>query len=147
MTAADRASGVFFVLFGLAMYFRVNPTYIETVDGGNLAPDTLPNVMALVIAACGALLVVKPSTHMMRSPRLIARAGLYSAVLAAGTFAMSHFGFEIAGPCAGAGHHVADRRTTSALAGRRRVRHARRNVVSRGPGAWARIAVRRRNDG
>lgn len=98
MTAADRASGVFFVLFGLAMYFRVNPTYIETVDGGNLAPDTLPNVMALVIAACGALLVVKPSTHMMRSPRLIARAGLYSAVLAAGTFAMSHFGFEIAGP-------------------------------------------------
>lgn len=96
--AADRASGLFFLLFGLAMYFYVNPNYIETVDGGTIAPATMPNIVSIVIAVCGGLLIIKPTTQQMRNPALVAKTGLYVVVLIAGLFAMSWFGFEYVAP-------------------------------------------------
>ncbi|SLN58865.1 Tripartite tricarboxylate transporter TctB family protein [Falsiruegeria litorea R37] len=96
--SADRASGLFFLLFGLAMYFYVNPTYIETVDSGNIAPATMPNIVSIVIAICGAVLIFRPTTQQVRDPALIFKTGLYVVVLVAGLYAMSWFGFEYVAP-------------------------------------------------
>lgn len=96
--SADRISGIFFLLFGLAMYFFVNPNQIESVDGGNLAPQSLPNVVSIVIAFCGALLILKPTPHQVHDLRTLSRTGLYIIVLAAGIYSMSWFGFEVVAP-------------------------------------------------
>ena len=95
---ADRVSGAFFLLFGLAMYFYVNPIYIESVDEGNIAPDSLPNIVAIVIAVCGALLLFKPTAQQVRNPRSMAKAGIYVAILAASIYAMSWVGFVYVAP-------------------------------------------------
>ena len=96
--SADRASGAFFFLFGLALLFIVHPNYIETPDGGSISPERVPNIIAMVIAGGGALLVFKPTEHQMRDPRAMAITGLYVGVLVLGLYAMSWLGFEIVGP-------------------------------------------------
>ncbi len=96
--SADRASGAFFLLFGLAMYFYVNPVYIETVDGGNLAPNKVPNIVSIIVAVCGAFLTLKPTAHQVRNPILMVKTGLYVGLLVAGIYAMSWFGFEYVAP-------------------------------------------------
>ena len=65
---ADRVSGAFFLLLGLAMYFLVIPNYVESVEGGNLAPKTLPNIISLIIAVGGGVLVLKPTEQQLRDP-------------------------------------------------------------------------------
>jgi len=95
---ADRFSGAFFLVLGLAMYFYVIPNYVEHVDEGNIAPATMPNIISLILAFCGAVLVLKPTDFQMRDPALMAKTGLYVAVLVAGIWAMSKFGFEYVAP-------------------------------------------------
>ena len=95
---SDRISGAFFVLLGLAMYFYVIPNYVETVDEGNIAPATLPNIISIILALSGAVLVVKPTDFKVRNPALMAKTGLYVALLTAGIFAISRFGFEYVSP-------------------------------------------------
>lgn len=95
---ADRISGLFFLLLGLAMYFWVNPNYIESVDGGNLSPDTMPNILSIILAICGASLILKPTDEQIRNPILMAKTGLYVGLLVAGIYAMSLFGFEYVAP-------------------------------------------------
>lgn len=97
-TMADRTSGMFFMGLGLAMYFWVNPRYIETVEGGNLSPSTLPNIISIILAIAGAYLVIKPTNYQVRNPVLMAKTGLYVALLAVGIWAMSWFGFEYVAP-------------------------------------------------
>lgn len=94
----DRMSGAFFLLFGLAMYFLVIPEYVEDASGGNLAPKTMPNVVAWVIAVCGGLLVIKPTNHAAPDGRFFAKAAAYVAVLAAAIYAMSLVGFLYVSP-------------------------------------------------
>ena len=96
--SADRVSGAFFFLFGLALYFLVIPGYVETVEGSNLAPKTVPNYIAVIIAVCGALLVIKPTDHRTQSPRAFLVTGAYARVLAIGIYGMSLFGFEYVAP-------------------------------------------------
>ena len=96
--SADRASGIFFLLFGLAMFFLVIPNYVETVEGSNLAPKTLPNAISLTIAICGALLAFKPTDHSTQSLHAFAVTGGYAALLAVSIYAMSWFGFEYVAP-------------------------------------------------
>lgn len=62
--SANRVSGVFFLLFGLAMYFLVVPNYVKTVTGSNLAPKTLPNVISIVLALVGAVPGIGPIMAM-----------------------------------------------------------------------------------
>ncbi|MFK8076745.1 MAG: tripartite tricarboxylate transporter TctB family protein [Granulosicoccus sp.] len=95
---ADRFSGLFFLLLGLAMYFWVNPNYIESVDGGNLSPDTMPNILSIILAICGGLLILKPTDEQIRNPMLMAKTALYVGLLIAGIYAMSLFGFEYVAP-------------------------------------------------
>jgi len=97
-TSADRLSGTFFLLFGLALYFLVIPGQTESPEGGNLAPKTVPNYISLVIALCGAFLVLKPTDQQNPNPRAFLTVCLYAAILAFGIFAMSYLGFEFVAP-------------------------------------------------
>ena len=94
----DRASGAFFLLFGLALYFLIVPASVEQVDGGNLAPETLPNAVSLVIALCGGLLILKPTSQQLPDTRYLIRTAVNAGVLALAIYAMSWFGFEYVGP-------------------------------------------------
>lgn len=95
---ADRLSGAFFLLFGLAMYFLVIPVYVENVDGGSLSPKTMPAIISIIIAVCGGLLVLKPTRHQIPDARFFGLAGAYAILLAVGIYAMSWFGFEYIAP-------------------------------------------------
>lgn len=95
---ADRLSGVFFLIFGLAMYFAVIPVHVEQIDGRNLAPDTMPNAVAIVIAICGGLLALKPTKHRAPDLRYFLITTTYVVLLAGGIYAMSWFGFEFVAP-------------------------------------------------
>lgn len=95
---ADRASGAFFLLFGLSLYFLIIPNYVEVVDGSNISPDTMPKFIAIVIAVCGGILMIKPTSQTIRDPRKMAITGMYIAVLTLGIYTMSLWGFEYAAP-------------------------------------------------
>jgi len=96
--SADRISGAFFCLFGLAMYFFVIPVYVETADGGSLSPNTMPNIISIIIAVSGGILFLKPTKQQLRDPRKMAITGFYVLLLVAGIYAMSRFGFEYVAP-------------------------------------------------
>ena len=96
--SADRWTGAFFLLFGLAMFFLVIPVYVEDAQGGNLSPRTMPNVIAWVIAVCGGFLVIKPTTHQAPDGRFFAQVAAYVAVLGAAIYAMSLVGFIYVAP-------------------------------------------------
>lgn len=86
------------MVLGLSMYFWINPKYIESVDGGNLSPDTLPNIISIILALAGAFVLIRPTNHQVRNPVLMAKTGLYVALLSAGIWTMSWFGFEYVAP-------------------------------------------------
>lgn len=97
-TSADRLTGAFFLLFGLAMVSFVIPEYVENAEGGNLSPRTMPTVVAWIIAVCGGALVIKPTTHQAPDLRFFAKAFAYVVVLAAAIYAMSLVGFLYVAP-------------------------------------------------
>lgn len=95
---SDRISGTFFLILGLTMYLFVNPNYIEAVDGGNISPNTFPNILSIIIAICGAMLLFKPTTQQAPDLRSVAITGLYVLLLTGGLYTMSQFGFEYVAP-------------------------------------------------
>lgn len=97
-TTADRLSGAFFLLFGLAMVFVVIPEYVEDAQGGNLSPRTMPVIVAWVIAVCGGLLVIRPTTHQAPDARFFTLAFVYVAILGLAIYAMSKVGFLYVAP-------------------------------------------------
>lgn len=94
----DRISGTLFLVLGLALYFFINPNFIETVDGGNLAPSTFPNILAIVLALCGAILLFKPTSQQVPELRSVLVTSTYVALLIVGLYAMSIYGFEYIAP-------------------------------------------------
>lgn len=94
----DRLSGAFFVLFGLALYFYVIPNFVDRIDYGALHPDTVPNALSIVLALCGAGLILKPTAQKPANATHLLRAGLFLALLVIGIWAMSMFGFEYTAP-------------------------------------------------
>ena len=66
--SADRISGLVFLLAGLAMIFAVIPAEVEAVEGGNIAPSTLPIVMSAIMAFGGGVLLVRPHTPPVSPP-------------------------------------------------------------------------------
>lgn len=97
-TAADRMTGAFFLILGLALFFYVIPEYVEDPDGGNLSPRTMPNVVAWVLAVCGGLLVIKPTDHAAPDMRFFAQATVFVVVLGAAIYAMTWVGFLYVAP-------------------------------------------------
>jgi putative tricarboxylic transport membrane protein len=96
--SADRASGAFFLLFGLALYFLIIPGQTEEVQGANLAPATVPNIIAWVIVVFSAVTVIKPTDFQTQNLRSFLVTGAYAGVLVIGIYAMSLFGFEWVAP-------------------------------------------------
>ena len=96
--SADRLSGAFFLLTGLALVFLVIPAFVDDVQDGNIAPATLPLMLSWVIAGSGALLMVKPSGFRAPPHRQLVRAGLVAGILAGAVGLMSVFGFMLISP-------------------------------------------------
>ncbi|MEM7302971.1 MAG: tripartite tricarboxylate transporter TctB family protein [Pseudomonadota bacterium] len=96
--SADRLSGALFLLFGLALYFAVIPAYVEIAEDGNIAPNTMPNILAWIIALSGACLVVKPTKIDAISFGQFSRMAAFVFVLAIGIYAMGWFGYMIVAP-------------------------------------------------
>ena len=95
---ADRLSGAFFLLAGLALVFLVIPAFVDDVQDGNIAPATLPVLLSWVIAGGGAWLVVKPSGFRAPPHRQMVRAGLVVGILAGAVGLMSVIGFMLVSP-------------------------------------------------
>lgn len=98
MRNTDRATGAFFLLFGIVLYVAVIPAHVSDMEGGWILPSTIPNATAAILALCGAVLVLKPTVQSIHSAKHFFRAGLYFTLLALGLWAMSYVGFIYAGP-------------------------------------------------
>ena len=96
--SADRLSGLVLLLLGVLLYLWVIPIQIEPSEGSWLNPDSIPNVMALILATSGALLLIKPTGHKAQNIRSLVLVGTYVCVLAGGLFAISQLGFLYAAP-------------------------------------------------
>jgi len=94
----DRLSGAFFFLAGLALYFHVIPNYVDVIDYGAIRPATMPNALAVLLAICGAALVLKPTAQRPPDVGLLLRALLHLLVLVAGVAAMARFHFVYVAP-------------------------------------------------
>lgn len=95
---ANRASGLFFVLFGLALYALVIPNETELVDYGWVRPQTVPNVAALMLTALGLKQTLLPEGSVDLPWRHVLRAGLFLGLAALTVFVMSRVGFLYAAP-------------------------------------------------
>ena len=94
----DRIAGLIIATLGLVLLFVVFPFAIEDMDDGSIKPDTLPNAIAAFLVVCGILLAIKRGEQTKRDPRELMLVLLYFAIIAAGLFAISHFGFLIVSP-------------------------------------------------
>lgn len=94
----NRLLGLFFAVFGLLLLLLVIPYHTETIDYGWMRPRTLPNAMALVMVISGLALALRPRGAIDFEPRRAGRAALYLALIAAGVWLISLFGFEVVAP-------------------------------------------------
>ncbi len=100
MTAhTKRIEGLIFAALGLLLFFVVIPAHTETIDYGWLRPDTVPNLMAVVLFLCGVWMSFLPPAHeQTEDPHQIFRTAFYLGVIAFGVFCISVFGFLVMSP-------------------------------------------------
>ena len=96
--AANRLSGLFFVAFGLLLYFAIIPLEIEIVDYGWVRPQTVPNAMAWIMILAGIVLAIRPAGSVEFDRRKAGRAGLYRGLVAASVALMGQVGFLAVSP-------------------------------------------------
>ncbi len=96
--SANRLSGLFVSLFGLALFFIVIPFDTEAVDYGWVRPATVPSAAAVVLTIAGAVLAIAPSGTTDLSRREFGRAGIYLALAASAVFLLQHLDFLIVAP-------------------------------------------------
>ena len=94
----DRIAGLVVTAVGLALLFLIFPIGIEDIDDGSIRPDTLPNALAGFLVFCGVLLALKPGEQTKSGAHELVMVLIYLAVIAAGLFAMSRFGFAVVSP-------------------------------------------------
>ena len=94
----DRIAGVIIATLGLVLLFVVFPFAIEDMDDGSIKPDTVPNAIAAFLVICGVLLAIKKGEQTKRDTRELLLVLLYFTIIAAGLFAIPHFGFLIVSP-------------------------------------------------
>jgi hypothetical protein len=94
----DRIVGLTLTILGLLLLFVIFPIAIEDIEGGSIQPNTLPNALAGLFAVCGLILALRPGQLSKREPQELVMVVLYLAVIAAGLFVMSFFGFVIVAP-------------------------------------------------
>ena len=98
MMRVDRFSGLFFLLLGLGLMFLIIPTQVETGDDTSLSPEVLPNVVAVVMAICGGILVLRPTEHQPYGHHQIFRAAVITGILFLAVLAVSWFNFIAVAP-------------------------------------------------
>lgn len=94
----DRIVGLTIATLGLLLLFVIFPITIEDIEGGSIQPNTLPNALAGLLVVCGLILALKPGQPSKREPQELVMVVLYLAVIAAGLFVMSRFGFVLVAP-------------------------------------------------
>jgi len=94
----NRLLGLCFAAFGAFMLLVVIPWQTEVIDYGWMRPRTLPNAMAAVITAAGLILAIRPRGEIAFQRRSAARAAMYLALVAAGVWLISLFGYEVVAP-------------------------------------------------
>ena len=95
---ANRLLGLFFAVFGLLLLVVVIPQHTEVIDYGWMRPQTVPNAMAMVIAVSGLILALRPRGAVAFEWHRAGRAAQYLALVAAGVYLISRFGFELTAP-------------------------------------------------
>lgn len=98
MLDTDRIAGLVIATLGLVLLFVIFPFAIEDMDDGSIRPDTVPKAIAAFLVVCGLLLAIKPGEQTKRDFQELMMVLLYLAVIAAGLFAISQFGFLIVSP-------------------------------------------------
>lgn len=94
----NRLSGLFFVLFGLTLYFVIIPYDTEVVDYGWVKPQSLPNAMAWIMVITGAIHTIRPTGEIDFEARKATLALLYFALIVAAIFLIGRFGFAFVSP-------------------------------------------------
>lgn len=94
----DRLTGVAVILFGAALYFLITPSATETVGYGWLRPNTVPNVMAVIMILAGTILALAiPQDQHIDFPKM-ARAAGFLLVIAIGLWAMVQWRYLFVAP-------------------------------------------------
>lgn len=95
----ERLTGVAMLSFGLLLYFWLIPYDTEIVDYGWMRPQTIPNLMALIIAISGGWLILRPAPQQESATlRPLLLSTVYFIVLALTLLAIAHFGFLYVAP-------------------------------------------------
>ena len=94
----NRLSGLVATLAGIILLFWVIPNQTETVAFGWLKPNTLPNMITIVIIILGLFHFILPSGKAEFDIKLALRIGLFFMITMASLHFMSVVGFLIAAP-------------------------------------------------
>ncbi|MCF4099282.1 tripartite tricarboxylate transporter TctB family protein [Maritalea mediterranea] len=94
----DRLTGVTVILFGAALLFLITPYATETVGYGWLRPNTVPNVMAVIMMLAGTTLALATPQDQYVDFAKMARAAGFLLVIALGLWAMVHWHYRFVAP-------------------------------------------------
>ncbi len=94
----NRSSGLFFIAFGIFLYFVVIPYDTESVDYGWVRPQTVPNAMAWIIIIAGLAQLIRPTGSVSADIAKMSRAAMHLLIVAGGVLAISQFGFRLVSP-------------------------------------------------
>ena len=94
----NRLSGLVVTLAGIILLLWIIPNQTETVAFGWLKPNTLPNIITIVIIILGLFHFILPSGKAEFDIKLALRIGLFFMITMASLYFMSVVGFLIAAP-------------------------------------------------
>ena len=94
----NRLSGLVVAMAGILLLFWIIPNQTETVAFGWLKPNTLPNIIAIVIIILGLFHFILPSGKAKFDIKLALRISLFFMITMASLYFMSIVGFLIAAP-------------------------------------------------
>ncbi|NRA86868.1 MAG: tripartite tricarboxylate transporter TctB family protein [Rhizobiales bacterium] len=94
----DRFIGIILFLFANILYFYIIPTQTEYIGYGVIEPNSLPNIMAYIIAIMACLLVLKPTADLQVNFRLLLNVIIFVFGVGLTAYLMSLFGFLYVAP-------------------------------------------------
>ena len=94
----NRLSGLVATLAGIILLFWIIPNQTESVAFGWLNPNTLPNIMTIIIIILGLFHFILPSGKAEFDIKLALRIGLFFTITMASLYFMTVVGFLIAAP-------------------------------------------------
>lgn len=95
---SDRIAGLLIFSLGLFVYAVLIPWQVETVEYGAMHPETMPKIIAVILAISGLVLMVRPGPAITTIHMRWIRMAMFVAVLFAGLFALTRFGFIYTAP-------------------------------------------------